>query len=290
MRKKRVRVCALMLIIGLLCGCTLSHGSGSEGTPEPTVGEVTATPAKNGDAELTALQNRINYKGRGAGMAFLGYIDEGFTEADIAAYLKEKRVTEKYPFLTDAALAMTEGQELYAVVPPNKAGTINVYPSRIMENGEYEDDKSNSIFKGRPGEIVILKCNMSEIYSNVLISATDGGGAVKIRPMISMKDGHISEENGAYDFTEYGDEPDGDSLERAMRLLRETEEIKAAMEQGTKLLYTGDTQKINGRMCLIFALATEHEQHFVKERFYGVCDDYVYVYDALNDTWTAAAA
>ena len=288
MGKKRLRVCTLILIIGLLCGCTPPHGGGSGGTP--TAGEVTATPAKTDDAELTELRKRINQKSRGAGMAFLGYIDEGFTEADIAAYLKENRVTDKYPFLTDAALVMTEGQELYAVVPPNKAGTINVYPSRIKENGEYEDDKNNPIFSGKPGEIVILKCNMSEIYSNVLIAATDGGGAVEIRPMISLKDGRISEENGAYDFTEYGNEPDGDSLERAMRFLRETEEVKTARAKGMKLLYTGDTQEINGRKCLIFALATEHEGHFVKERFYGVCDGYVYVYDALNDTWTAAAA
>ena len=288
MGKKRLRVCTLILIIGLLCGCTPPHGGGSGGTP--TAGEVTATPAKTDDAELTELRKRINQKSRGAGMAFLGYIDEGFTEADIAAYLKENRVTDKYPFLTDAALVMTEGQELYAVVPPNKAGTINVYPSRIKENGEYEDDKNNPIFSGKPGEIVILKCNMSEIYSNVLIAATDGGGAVEIRPMISLKDGRISEENGAYDFTEYGNEPDGDSLERAMRFLRETEEVKTARAKGMTLRSTGETQEINGRTCLIFALATEHEGHFVKERFYGVCDGYVYVYDALNDTWTAAAA
>ena len=34
----------------------------------------------------------------------------------------------------------------------------------------------------------MLRCNLSEIYSNVLISATDGGGAIDFRPSLSMED------------------------------------------------------------------------------------------------------
>ena len=76
---------------------------------------------------------------------------------------------------------MAEGQELYAIIPPNDKGTITVYPSTMTEDGEYADDKSNPLCIGKPGEVLLLRCNLSEIYSNVLISVTDGGGAVFVR-------------------------------------------------------------------------------------------------------------
>ena len=50
-----------------------------------------------------------------------------------------------------------EGQELYAIVPPNKKGQIMVYASEITEEGVYADDKSKSLFTGKPGEVLILK-------------------------------------------------------------------------------------------------------------------------------------
>ena len=50
-------------------------------------------------------------------------------------------------------------------------------------------------------------------------------------------------------------------------------------------MYTGNTQMIEGRTCLLFALGTDKEDQFVRERYYGVCDNLIYVYDAVSDTW-----
>ena len=50
-------------------------------------------------------------------------------------------------------------------------------------------------------------------------------------------------------------------------------------------MYTGDTQMIEGRTCLLFVLGTDSEGQFVRERYYGVCDNLIYVYDAVSDTW-----
>ena len=47
------------------------------------------------------------------------------------------------------------------------------YASEITEEGVYADDKSKSLVTGKPGEVLILKCNFSEIYSNVLVTVTD---------------------------------------------------------------------------------------------------------------------
>lgn len=123
-------------------------------------------------------------------------------------------------------------------------------------------------------------------YSNVLIAATDGGGAMDFRPSLSMENGHLQEIAGVYDFSTYEEEPDERSIQIATELLLETDEVKQAVMQGMKVMYTGDTQWIEGRPCLLFALGTDSEDQFVRERYYGVCDNLVYSYDAISDTWS----
>lgn len=132
----------------------------------------------------------------------------------------------------------------------------------------------------------MLRCNLSEIYSNVLIAATDGGGAMDFRPSLSMENGHLQEIAGVYDFSTYEEVPDERSIQIATELLLETDEVKQAVMQGMKVMYTGNTQWIEGRPCLLFALGTDSEDQFVRERYYGVCDNLVYSYDAISDTWS----
>lgn len=156
----------------------------------------------------------------------------------------------------------------------------------LMEVTAYADDKNNPLHVGEPGEPLLLRCNLSEIYSNVLIAATDGGGAMDFRPSLSMENGHLQEIAGVYDFSTYEEVPDERSIQIATELLLETEEVKQAVMQGMKVMYTGDTQWIEGRPCLLFALGTDSEEQFVRERYYGVCDNLVYRYDAISDTWS----
>ena len=71
----------------------------------------------------------------------------------------------------------------------------------------------------------------------------------------------------------------------ASELLRETEDVKNLMESGMSLLYTGITERIDGRPCMVFALGTDHDDAFVQERQYAVSDNTVYIYDMENDAW-----
>ncbi len=41
---------------------------------------------KTEDSALTALQQKINYHSKGAGVAFIGYVDSESTEVDLRAY------------------------------------------------------------------------------------------------------------------------------------------------------------------------------------------------------------
>ena len=293
MKRKLLLFCTAILLTCFLNGCAVFPDNNTSGPDGNKISSGSSVTEPNGtvteDPDLALLQDEICYSGGSAGVAFIGYVDYESTEADLYNYLKDSETGQLYPFLADAPLVITEGQELYAIVPANEEGTITVYPSAMTEDGEYEDDKSKPLYTGNPGETVLLRCNLSEIYSNVLITATDGSEAIDFRPALSMEDGHLTEITGVYDFSvysTYSDVPEEYSVEMAMAILCETDEIKEAMVQGMKVLYTGDTQVIEGHACLLFALGTDHDGQFVREFYYGVCDNLIYAYDSVNDIWT----
>ena len=289
MKRKALMVCTVILLVCSLCGCSVlpeSPPSYPDESRIPDGDSVKAPDDSNAeDGALTALQQKINYYSKGAGVAFIGYVDSESSEIDLRAYYASSETGKAYPDLVYAPLYMAEGQELYAIIPPNDKGTIIVYPSMITEDGEYADDKRNPLCIGEPGEVLLLRCNLSEIYSNVLISVTDGGGALDFRPSLSMENGHLQEIIGVYDFSIYGETPDERSVQIATEILLEADEVKDAIEHGMKIMYTGNIQMIEGRTCLLFALGTDSEDQFVRERYYGVCDNLIYAYDAVSDTW-----
>ena len=287
MRKAFCLFCTVILLVCSLCGCVNSPGENPGGDTIPD-GSTVKDPDGTGteEAAFAELQKKIAQSGSAVAVAFIGYVDSESSEADLRTYVAGSETGKEYPSLSSAPLYMAEGQELYAIIPPNDKGTIIVYPSMITEDGEYADDKSNPLHVGEPGEPLLLRCNLSEIYSNVLIAATDGGGAMDFRPSLSMENGHLQEIAGVYDFSTYEEMPDERSIQIATELLLETEEVKQAVMQGMKVMYTGNTQWIEGRPCLLFALGTDSEEQFVRERYYGVCDNLVYSYDAISDTWS----
>ena len=312
MKKISLLFCLIILQAGLLCGCRLPHKSSPQ---KPVEGENKSglvkvrddkkeekkeekekekeEPGKTEiveteDTELSLLKKQINQNSCGAGVALFGYVDSEFTRTDLSFYLEFHHLTKEYPFLSEAACYMADGQELYAIVPPNEKGRVTVYPSDITENGEYADDKSHPLFEGKPGEALVLRCNFSEIYSNVLVSVTDGGGAIDFHPSISLMDGHLAELAGVYDFSVYEETPDERSVEIATEILLEYGEVRQGLENGMKLMYTGESEIINGGSCMLFVLGTDNGEQFVQEQLYGVCDNLIYIYDVFTDTWNAA--
>lgn len=37
---------------------------------------------------------------------------------------------------------------------------------------------------------------------------------------------------------------------------------------------------------MLFAMGTDHSDHFVREELFAVSDNIVYIYDAVDDKWT----
>lgn len=273
----------MLLCMILAVGCSKKpEDSNTIHSEPPLVSETESSP-------LSSLQENIRKKDCILGIAFIGYVDSESTVENIRSYLKNSSCASAYPFLSDCEITIHEGAELYAFVPGNQSSTVTVYKADASESGEYIDYKDVPLYQGKPGENIVLRCNLSEIHANVLISVTDGTETLEFHPMLSMMDGHVVAEPGCYDFTDY-EMTEEERAQDASDLLTATDEVKDALERGMKLLYTGDTQTIEGRPCLLFALVTDREDQFVREQLYAVSDNLIYVFDTETDQWQVLGA
>lgn len=59
--------------------------------------------------------------------------------------------------------------------------------------------------------------------------------------------------------------------------------VQDYINSGMSVQYTGETKVIEGKPCMVFALGTDRDDQFVRERYYAVCDNLVYSYDAEGD-------
>ena len=270
-----VCVCAVLFSVGI-------HGGGMR--------EIFAR-APEADENLAILQDIIRENECQAGMAFLGYTYEGAETAEILEYTRQGEVAAAYPFLQNGTVVDAGGYEIYAIVPGDDC-RVSVYPAHPTEEGEYLDDLNAPYYMGQENETIILRCNVSEIHSNVMVSVQKQNMSVQYHPMVSLKDGHLAAETHCYDFSIYYNwdeyDPGYDSeldIRIAREQLSETDEVSYYLGLGMSLWYTGTEEYIEGRNCPVFVLGTDHEDYFTKEHYYAVGDNVVYYYDPSGDAW-----
>ena len=83
---------------------------------------------------------------------------------------------------------------------------------------------------------------------------------------------------------------DETNLRIATELLCEADEVRDCIALGMSVQYTGEHELVDGWECWLFALGTERDDQFVRERYYAVCDNCIYGYDALSDSWQMLGA
>ena len=72
----------------------------------------------------------------------------------------------------------------------------------------------------------------------------------------------------------------------AMDILSAQKQIQGLLEQGMKMLAVGQTIEIDGELCAIIAIGTDHSEQFVSEYQYAVSKSYmIYKYDPITDVW-----
>lgn len=198
-----------MLGLILLCGCASDEHGDDETTIDTIDVETSADttsisekyPGDDEPLELYILRRKLRDAESEVGVAFIDYSDYSLSGEAALEQLKNSEFFEEYPFLLGKELVDCEGETVFAVVPTDRDGVITLYSSYINEDGELETDRDNAIYVGEPGESILLRCNMSDAFSNVLVSVS-GESVFEFSPQISMEDGWtLNVPRGCYDFS-----------------------------------------------------------------------------------------
>lgn len=197
---------ALMLSLSLLGGCVSNEYGDDETTIDPIDVETSSEtpsiadkyPGDDEPLELYMLRRRLRDAESAVGVAFIDYSISG--EA-VLEQLKTGEFFRKYPFLLESELVDCTGELVFALVPTDRDSVIRLYSSYINDDGELETDRDNAIYVGEPGESILLRCNMSDAFSNVLVSVS-GESVLEFSPHVSMEDGWtVNLSRGCYDFS-----------------------------------------------------------------------------------------
>ena len=279
-----------LIILAPVSGCTQKQSDKHDLTEKGTADITLETTVQN-DTDLSRLQKTILENNESVGIAYIGYVGYEANEQDVYRFVNNSQYADKYDFLYNSPLVNAGGAELYAVVIADTEYLASVYRADITDNGEYSVNTDDALYdySGKGIDYFLLRCNESEIHSNVSLYFKKGNDSFLIFPMLSGMDGHLAA-GRFYDFSIYTDyvgsgEPEDKDVKIATEILLESEEVQYYINMGMSVQYTGQINEIEGRPCLIFVLGTNRDDQFVRERYYGVCDNLIYFYDALNDTW-----
>lgn len=266
-------------------GTTSADSSATEVTePEPPAEET--DPSAFAQEQLGYTRAVITDNFSIVGAAYIGYVYDEQSVAEIADYLKNSETYRVYCYLDDAQVVLHEGSELYAIIPLEDY-SITVYPSVLTEECENVADRTSPLYQGKPGESVALRCNYSEIFSNVLVSVSNGTDTLEFQPMLSMRDGHMVTPDRCHDLSIYDFAWEGFES-YAYESLAGNLEIHDLIEQGMTLRCTEEIVDISEEeQGLVFALGTDREDQFVNERFYavGVESGINYALDPVTGEW-----
>ena len=279
-----------LIMIASASGCRAKPTDNSDLTESQTTGTSPATTVQK-DTDLSKLQKTILDNKEAVGIAYIGYVGHEANEKEVLNFVKNSQYADKYDFLCESPLVNAGGAELYAVVIADVKYSASVYRAEITDNGEYSVKTDDALYNysGNGIDYFLLRCNESEIHSNVSLYFKKGNDSFSVFPMLSGMDGHLVAEK-FYDFSVYTDyvnnsEPEDRNVEIAREILSESQEDQYYINKGMSVQYTGEIREIDGRPCWIFALGTDRDDQFVRERYYGVCDNLIYFYDTLNDKW-----
>lgn len=258
------------------------------------------------NSSFDILQDILRENDCQAGIAFLGYIGYDATTEEILDYTNQEDYVASYPFLKNGTVVDAGGYEVFAIVPASD-WSINVYSSEMTEDASYKDYLDSPLYKGSPDEVIILRCNLSEIYSNTMVTSKEGNMSVTYRPSISLKDGHLAEEQHCYDFSIYYDFDYGhngsdncmesnlpedyyedyysDTVQNAYELLCSTDEVSYYLGLGFFVWYTGNKDMIDDKECRVFVLGKDLDDHIEVKNHYAVSDNQVYYLDVIENTW-----
>ena len=141
-----------------------------------------------------AEQQTLKRAGNFCGVVYLGRVPlaKNYYEPDDEFYsglLADTGLAEKYPYLTEIPAeffaSTLRGTELWLVIPADPDAKVRVSHHDIINDADLGD-----VYRSVNGSPFLLKCNYSDIDSDVRITVTDSGGEhPAFAPYLSTEDG-----------------------------------------------------------------------------------------------------
>ena len=195
---KRILFLLFTLTLMLLTACGVQ--ADSVPTPDGAVSPVPQEPLaeeqvqETDSAALSALRQSAAEADCPCAVAYLNF---SFDAADFPVI--PDTLKETCPFLADAVCVDAGGEDVYAIVPADPEAAIKVYDCSTRT----ETEAAKVLAFSGHGDIVLLRCNESDIMSNVFVHVVNRYGTIfEFSPFLSLKDGRLGT-TGVYDFTEY---------------------------------------------------------------------------------------
>jgi len=166
---------------------------------------TTAQPEETEDPTLTETRKLIADDGALFGVAYLGYAELPYWE-DVCVYIEANGFSDAYPFLLEVMedhAVLQEGGEVYAVVPVSKDVTLTVSDFLFKNDDSYIPERGEDLLTVTDGKPIVLRGNVSEIVSNLLITAENGAETIEYNPCLSGMDGTLVVDDGVCDLTNY---------------------------------------------------------------------------------------
>ncbi len=214
------------------------------------------------------------------GIVFLGY-ENGEAISEPYAYINDEQFKKMES-------VMHEGDEYYLIVPKNANTFIEIFDTDEQGNvGSWL--YRSSVEQAVP---VLLRCNVSDVYTNTSVRIQSGDTVVSFSPMVSLVDSNVVVGEGGYELQPLEQNllnNDTQSLNDIyISTIRSTVGNEYIMDRE---FMRSDDLVIFGKNCAVFALGINSGGNFAVEEWFAVSEDNtVYYYNYNANDWLGWSA
>ena len=239
MKKMRQLLWIMLIVCLVLAGCGENTGEESTAAAISKAPPVSSTASMEEKTTIAAETDAVSDvwnpavvhrqmlfdEDYVAGVLFLGYVDGAAGDLEhnrdyYQSVFEAQGYLEDFPFLAEipnSNFVQTEyGQELYCMIPTDTMATVSVNEWIPDPNDGFKGKTGDVLYRSETGAPILLKCNVSEIVSDVQIVIVDSEGKTMIwYPSLSGMDGSAVVESATgklYDFTKYPEDETAEIL------------------------------------------------------------------------------
>ena len=273
-----------LLALVLLTGCSLpAAGSVSSGSRESSRSEEAPEPDIHAAEphSLRELRTKIKESGALFGTAFIKQRLFQNKEQMLEA-LNRSGYPEVYDFLRDfpeEQIAVTSRSEsLVLIVPADADMSVSI-------DLQEPSGKKRPVYYSETGEPVLFAVHAGQDYVSGTVTVGGKTGYTWI-PQITGREIADAGDGRVYNFTMMQGTADDEQESAFMYLLENEEGFRADIDAGMRFRFAG-WEEIDGDVCFVFELGTDHEENFVREDRYALSSDHAKIYktDPMTGDW-----